>query len=232
MNRKNFQILWTLILLAISSNICWAQEYEAPNYQLIKKQISNSKSAQYYPKLMERYLECDTMLTNEDYRLLYYGFTMREDYVPYQEKSQQFFDIRRQVTRNQADQKILNEAMSITETILEDSPFDLSAISLRSIAALQLGDSLQYEQNKAKYSGLLEAITSSGDGETAQSAFHIADVEHEYEITAHLGLVVKGNNLINEKVEYLIVETPNADNIEGIYFNYDACGSQYKKKYE
>lgn len=231
MKNKLF-LLISLTFFVIGNLQVWAQQYEAPNYAMIKKQITNSKTGQFYPKLMERYEACDTLLTNEDFRLLYYGYVMREDYVPYQEKPQSFFDIRRKVVRNNADKATLNEAIRITDEVLADNPFDLAAISLRSIAFLQLGDSVQFILNRSKADGLIEAITSSGDGETAQSAFHVTDIEHEYEITSRLGLVVVKDSVISSRIEYLRTEVPNADDIHGIYFNFDACGSIYKKKYE
>jgi len=231
MKRKLF-LLFILSLLSVCSQLCFAQQYEAPNYAQIRKQISNTKTSQYYPKLMERYEACDTLLSNEDYRLLYYGYVLREDFVPYQEKSQAFFNIRQKVTRSNAGKEILQEAIRLSDEILEDNPFDMSAISLRSIASLQLGDTLQFHLNKSKVDGLVEAIISSGDGETPESAFHVTSVEHEYELTSRLGLVVVKDSIVSNQLEYLRVELPNADDIHGIYFNFDACGSIYKQKFE
>jgi len=230
MNRKLIA-LFAILLCAALTQSGWAQESETPNYVQIKKQISNSNSLQYYPKLIERFQQCDTMLTNEDYRLLYYGFVTREDFVPYGEKPQRFYDIRKHFTNTNVERPALEEAINITSEVLENNPFDIAAIGLRATAYLLMNDSTNYLLNKAKYEGLLEAISSSGDGETAETAFHVIDIAHEYEITNHLGLTVLKDSLINSGVEYLRVGE-NADNIPGIFFNFKECGNIYHRKYE
>lgn len=229
--KKIFYLSILTVLFSLCTGICQAQEFEAPNYAQIKEEINNSKSLQYYPLLLERYLVGDTLLANEDYRLLYYGYMSSEDYIPYPEKSKAFYDVRRKIYKADATIQVFNEALQLTEKILDNNPFDISAIAVRAISCLQTGDSAQYLLNKQKYDGIMEAISSSGDGETEQSAFHVIDIEHEYEIASHLGLTVVKDSPISTSVEYLQVEE-NADNIQGIYFNFKQCDDIYRKKYK
>lgn len=208
-----------------------AQEVDAPDFVQLRQAISNNKSHLYYPRLMERYEKCDSTLSLEDYRALYYGFALREDFVPYQMEKQQLFDIRRKMRQPKADAAVMNEAISITNEILEDNPFDIPAIAVKSIAYLQLGDTLNYNLWRMKQEGILDAITSSGDGDTAESAIYVISVEHEYEVLNRMGLVLESDKTISNKVEYLKVKE-NPENIEGLYFNFEACRSIYKQKYE
>lgn len=220
------------VVVAFLAQCVQAQEVEAPNYQQIKQQINNSKSNQFYPRLFDRMVHNDTTLTIEDYRMLYYGYVTREDYVPYQEKEEKLLDIRRRFIKNDHDPLLLEEVIKTTAEILDNDPFNMSAISLHAMARLQKGDSIGFQQSKARFDGIMEAILSSGDGESASSSFHIIDIAHEYEITSHLGLSVVKDSLISNRIEFLRVEQPNADNIPGIYFNFDACSNAYRKKYE
>lgn len=208
-----------------------AQEIDAPNYQQIRQLITNNKLSSYYPKLMERYVQSDSTLSLEDYRNLYYGFTLREDFVPYQMEKQQLFDIRRKLVREKGNPDICPEAIKTAKNVLNDNPFDIPALAVISIAYLQLGDTLNYRLWDIKQQGLLDAISSSGDGETPRTAFHVISIEHEYEVLNRLGLEIEKDSLIDSKVEYLRVKE-NAENIEGLYFNFDACGNIYRKKYQ
>ncbi|MBQ0056779.1 MAG: DUF4919 domain-containing protein [Bacteroidales bacterium] len=218
------------ILAFAAPRIC-AQEIDAPDYKQIRSQISNSKLPSYYPRLMERYVQSDSTLSLEDYRNLYYGFTLREDFVPYQMEKQTLFDARRKIVETHGDPSVCPEAIKVAQAVLDDNPFDIPAIAVISIAYLQLGDTLSYHLWDIKQQGLLDAISSSGDGETARTAFHVISVEHEYEVLNRLGLELEKDSLIGNNVEYLRVKE-NAENIEGIYFNFDACANIYRKKYK
>jgi len=219
-------ILWSGAVLPLL-----AQEVEAPNYQLIRQVTTNSKSPSYYPKLMERYVNSDSTLSLEDYRNLYYGFTLREDFVPYQTEKKQLFDIRRRLALSGGDPKLCPEAIAIAQTMFDDNPFDIPALAVMAIAYLQLGDSVNYRLWSIKQQGLLDAISSSGDGETQESAIHVISVEHEYEILSRMGLEVVKDSIIDNRTEYLKVKE-NAENIQGIYFIFDAAANVYRKKYE
>ena len=223
--------LISFVLMLVAVIRLSAQEIDVPNYQLIRQQTTNSKLPSYYPRLMERYVQSDSTLSLEDYRCLYYGFTLREDFVPYQMEKQQLFEMRRKLIESKGKLEVCADAIRTAKSILNDNPFDIPALSVISIAYLQMGDSLNYRLWDVKQQGLLDAISSSGDGETPESAFHVISVEHEYEILNRLGLELENDSIVSPKVEYLRVK-PNAESIEGLYFNFDACVSIYRKKYE
>lgn len=208
-----------------------AQEVEAPDYKAIRTTILNQKGPNYYPSLMRRYLANDTTLTLEQIRNLYYGFALQEDFVPYQVEKKELYDIRRTLVRNNGNPRYCPEAIRVSQVVLDDNPFDLLAISTMSFAFLQLQDTVSYRLWNDKQNSLLDAIVSSGDGESKETAFHVINVEHEYEVLNRLGLQIETDSLCNDKVEYLKVKD-NAEDIPGIFFNFGACRSAYKKRYE
>lgn len=210
----------------------YAQEMEAPNYESIRKITCNSKSPSYYPLLMHRFVECDTTLTLEDYRCLYYGFTLREDYIPYQGENAAVAAARKQLGETGANPDFCPEAIKIAEKALQDNPFDLIALSIIPICYLQIGDSEKFHIWDIKLHGILDAIGSSGDGETAESAFHVINVEHEYEILNRLGLELDHIEATQNKQTDFMCVKENADNIKGRYFNYSACGDSYRVRYK
>lgn len=229
------QKLLLLMGLAICSLLlspaAMAQEIDAPNYQQIRQSTNNSKSPNYYRNLMERYIRNDSTLTLQDYRNLYYGFTLREDFVPYQFEKDQLFEVRRELVATRGSKEAAKKAIGVAESVLADNPFDIPAIAVMAISYLQLEDNEQYELWNAKQEGLLDAITSSGDGEAPETAFHVICIEHEYEVLNRMGLELEEIVSKSNNIEYLRVKE-NAEGIEGIYFNYNACAHIYKKKYE
>lgn len=231
MTKKTFNILLLFAISIISSMQVMAQEIEEPDYQKIRQAISNSRSSNYYPALMRRYCDNDTTLTLEQYRNLYYGYTMQEDFVPYKPQKKQVIDARRRFIASKGESTLVPEMIRIAKAALDDNPFDIPAINIIAVSYLQIGDTVQYRVWDIKQKGILDAILSSGDGEGPESAFHVIDLEHEYEVLQRLGVTVVSDSLVNDNVEYLKVKE-NAENEQGFYFNFGACSKVYRKKYE
>lgn len=231
MTNKSYKILFLFLLLAVSSLSVKAQEIEEPDYQKIHQAISNSRSSNYYPALMRRYCENDTTLTLEQYRNLYFGYTMQEDFVPYKAPKKQVNDARRRFIQSKGESTLAPEMIRIAQAALDDNPFDIPAINIIAVSYLQIGDTVQYNVWDIKQKGIIDAIISTGDGETPESAFHVIDLEHEYEVLQRLGLTVEADSIVSDKIEYLKVRE-NAENERGFFFNFGACRDIYKKKYE
>ncbi len=224
------RLLSLLLFLTLCVSLS-AQEMAAPDYKSLRSQIQNAKGPNYYPTLMRRYLANDTTLSMEQYRALYYGFTLQEDFVPYQSQRKELLDVRRKMTSSKGNPAICPEAVQVSLAALDDNPFDLMAISTLSFAYLQLKDTVSYHLWTDKQNSLLDAILSSGDGETMESAIHVTNIEHEYEVLNRLGLRVEKDSLCNDQVEYIKVKE-NAEEIPGFYFNFGACRSVYRRRYE
>lgn len=225
------RIILSLLLILTLCTTTMAQEVAAPDYRLIRSQIQNAKGPNYYPTLMRRYLANDTTLSMEQYRALYYGFSLQEDFVPYQVEKKSLFEIRRRLSREKGNPKLCPEAINVAQQVLDDNPFDLLAISTLSFAYLQMRDTVSYHLWNDKQNSLLDAIVSSGDGETEETAIHVINIEHEYEVLNRMGLKVEKDSLCNNQVEYLKVKE-NAEDIPGIYFNFGVCRSAYRRRYE
>ncbi|WP_255580285.1 DUF4919 domain-containing protein [Flavobacterium sp. UMI-01] len=76
---------------------------------------------------------------------------------------------------------------------------------------------------------IFDAILSSGDGLTKETAFAVTSVSAEYEITSILGFSpVKNPVFIDQNYEYIEIE-PNDKNVKGIFF--DVSRTTYRMKY-
>lgn len=232
MNKVSRTITTFLFALLLSmSSQAWAQEVEAPDYRYIRQVTSNSKSLNYYPRLMQQYLQNDTTLTFEQYRFLYYGFVLQEDFVPYKEPKEPLIDIRKKMLATDKVIDLCPEAIRIASRCLDDDPFDLTAMSTISLAYLYLGDTLSYNRWEEKMSHILDAIATTGDGENIENAIHVTSIAHEYEVINKMGLIAESDSLCNNQVEFLRVKE-NAEGIPGLFFNFGACNAEWKKRYE
>lgn len=228
---KRLHIFLVSLLAFLSCHTLMAQEIEAPDYRQIRLATTNIKSNNYYPRLFVQYQHNDTTLSLEQVRYLYYGFAIQEDFVPYQTEKSTLWAIRNQMVQTGGSKEVCPEAIRIAKEMLDDNPFDLPAIATISLAYLQLGDTAQYRLWNEKQTNILDAITSSGDGETEETAIHVINIEHEYEVCARMGLEVIADSLCNNEVEFLKVK-PNAEDIPGLYFNFGACVNAWKKRWE
>lgn len=225
------KFLLTILVSFVACTVAMAQEVEAPNYKEIRSGMNNPNSDTYYPRLMDRYLKQDTTLSLQQYRTLYYGFTLQEDFVPYQAEREELLLVRSQIAQNPKDKVLVSRALNMAISAYRDNPFSLLAIQTIAFCYTSLEDKEKYDIWNIQKNGILDAIVSSGDGETEESAIHVISVEHEYEVLYRMGLEVLGDSLCNDKVEFLKV-ADNAEDIPGLYFNFSACRHAYAKRYE
>lgn len=225
--------LITLACLAVSlANVPLpAQDADAPNYEQIRQQINDISSPYYYPSLMMRFVQCDTLLTIDDYRMLYYGFPLREDYIPYQEDNQALLDSRRCLLRPDCTSDSCAKVIRVAQRALANNPFDLTALTLIPLCYQLMDSTDAYHLWDIKLHGILDAIYSSGDGETPQTAYHVIDIEHEYEILNRRHLELDQVKVEKMPID-LVTVRENPDSITGIYFNFGACKEVYERKYK
>lgn len=222
--------LGALALLCGCALSVHAQEVSAPDYREIRANTMN-RGTNYFPNLMQRYLENDTTLTLEQYRNLYYGYTLQEDFVPYKPEPKALFDARRDLIKYEGNAATSRNAIKVSLEALDDDPFDLLAISTLTFAYGQLRDTLNSRLWNDKQNSILDAIVSSGDGAEPSTAIHVTNLEHEYEVLNRMGLLVEEDSICNDHIEMLRVRN-NVFGIHGIFFNFGACRDMYHKKYE
>lgn len=224
------KIFLLFCMLFASVSLIAQTEVEAPDYAKIKRDINDRNSELYYPKLMDRFLANDTTLLLEDYRTLYYGFPMQEDYDPYRVspytvKLKEF---------TSADSISLGACDSIIKyglKAVDDFPFDTRSMNMLAYAYQCKKDEAQSLLWTTKLKGVLDAIISSGDGETEESAFHVIYPAHEYDIINRFGLSVTNSNLMPPSLDYVEVGENNF-NVKGYFFNISSIRDVFHLKFE
>ena len=167
--KRNFIAL----LFIFISTIIFGQNKLEINYESIKTTIENSESEYYYPKLLKRFNEFDSKLTNEEYALIYYGFSFQKDYL-----------------KNKPDDKNLSKLSKANdyeaivkecENILKKNPVSLKANNEMGYALYKLGKpEAEWEKYQNRYRAIRKVIVYSGDGLSEETAFKVIYVEDEY----------------------------------------------------
>lgn len=209
-----------LITLLISAVNLYSQnfDYKKPDYTQIEKIIQDEYSEFYYPKLMERYRNSDTTLTIQDYRILYYGFMFQDAYSPY--GTSDYVDSVRQVfSKDSLQPDDFKTVIRFQKKILEEHPFNLRDLNTLTFAYYQIGDTISTALIYFKLDKIIEAILSTGDGETEYSGWHVISVSHEYDLLNILGFEFGGmQTLTNNQCDFLKVND-NEYGIQGLYFD-------------
>lgn len=206
---------------------------ETPDLDQIRREVTDPASRYYYPRLMGRYEQNETIMNLDDYRHLYYGYLFQEDFNPYRhnEASTKNESLYYKSTHTRAE---LDSIISYAETALEDNPFDLSQMNfliyaLRARGKVNRANIWQYRLNH-----LIQAIISSGTGADADHAWYVINPRHEYDIVNFQNAVVKGQHY--EEPYYDLIEVEKKDSkgkasSEIYYFNIKNLLEEYYRKF-
>lgn len=210
------KIILIFFCLSLIAGYAQKTKVEKPNYKKIEKKISKVGSEFYYPTLMDRFLASDTTLTIEQKRCLYYGFIYQNQYSPYG-GSDYFDSIRIILKKEELDISDYEQILVFSDSVLKVNPLDLTTLNY----VLYCHDFLQnfsmVDQTMSKFKIVIDAIFSSGTGESQKDPYYVIYVDHEYVLLNILGYKVKGQSLIGT-CDYMEV-AKNKDNIKGIYFD-------------
>ena len=221
-------LLFWLLIIALS---VFGQEnrHTVPDYYEIEKLTNDKGSAFYYPAMFERYAANDTTLTLRDYRMLYYGHFFQPGYAPFYQMAEADSIKMLLGGKDELASADWKEIIRLGTNNVKKNPFDLKALNIIWIAHRNTGDSATARLYFDKLRKLVQTILSSGDGLTEETAFHVLNVSHEYDILNILGYEFGGKQkLTDNKCDFLTLKT-NDDNIAGLYFDVRQIFKGYEK---
>ena len=169
-----------IIITSLFLTVAFAAESQADfkkvERDVVEKEVKDTAVDTFYPKLLNRFNSFDTSLTNDDYRLLYYGFVFQDNYAG-------DADEKKTEIRHALKNKDYTLAIKMCDTVLERCPVSLSANYNRAMALFLMNkEDLVYKKYGDRYKNLLDAIISSGDGITCETSFRTICVSDEYEV--------------------------------------------------
>ena len=193
----------------------------APDYKRIKKEINTKESEFYYPELLRRFEAADTTLSLEQIRHFYYGMATRSEYAPY--KMAKIDALREAFEKDTPSKEDWEKAALEIDKELETDPTNIRFHLYKRIIYSNLYglDSERTTDAHNQVVMLLSAVTSTGDGRSKETAFHVISVADEYGIMDILGLSPKMQSLVEDKGQsYDVMDLEkNKYGLKSMYFN-------------
>jgi hypothetical protein len=213
-------ILFTLLAFCLTA---YPQDFipEKPDYNKIEKNIKSKKSGFYYPVLFQRYINSDSTFTIEEKRHLYYGFTFQPQYAPY-DISEYRDSVRAIYDETELADTDYNELLRYSDSLLAGNPFDLRAMDTKLFVYDHQANEAEFMKNMIKMNSIYDAILSSGDGTTMETAFYVIATTHEYDLLRILGLNFGGEQSLIDHYDYLKL-LENEYGLNGLYFDVSPC---------
>lgn len=203
---------------------------ERPDLERIRSEVLDPKSPYYYPKLMARYEQNETVMNLQDYRHLYYGYLFQEDFNPYRHseastKNESLY------YKNGHTRAELDSIITYAKEALADNPFNLTQMNfliyaLRARGKTNLANIWQYRLNH-----LLQAIVSSGTGTDKENAWYVINPRHEYNIINFQNAVAKDQQYEEPYFDRIEVEKKNGKETATYYFNIRNMLEEYYRKF-
>ena len=193
----------------------------ALDYEQIKKLVDSKSSDFYYPELLRRFEAADTTLTLEQMYYFYYGTATRPEYNPY--KMAKYDALREALEKDAPEKEDWKKAAQEIDKELETDPTNIRFHFYKYIVCKNLyGPESEKTLNADnQVVMLLSAVTSTGDGRSKETAFHVISVIDEYGIMDILGLSPTMQSLVEDKGQsYDVMELKeNKYGLESMYFN-------------
>jgi len=165
---KNIKINISFLLLFLSTTL-FSQPSDSMDFKgSIGKEINQSSSEFYYPKLQEKLKNKPSELSTEDCYFLYYGRVFEKDFLCVKIISVDMIEF-----QDALMSKKLNKAIKLGLKLLEKDPFDLTVLFHTSVSMKESGykDNTYFLDNRTK--NLIKAILSTGAGNSKENAIKI-----------------------------------------------------------
>lgn len=192
------KILLTTIAILAATAI-----YAQLDLKLIKETVENEK--QYFNDILGTYLNDDPCLRTEDIALVYYG----QAYLPEYRAGN---DSNEEKLKSYAAEGDYDRMYSTAKKILEYNPVSLNALFYGWLSSDRLGkETSEVDSYVHKYIGILNMITSYGDGKSTANPFRVICPDDQDHILYGIMDIedVKARNLDTESLCNVINVTPS-----------------------
>lgn len=241
---QRFHIILWACLAVLMPTVIFAQEQElefkAPDYDEIKAAIEQKGGEYYYPTLLNRFKKCDTTMSIDQLRALYYGSVFQDNYDPY--NSVDMSSIYKALKRKNKTKKNSKDLEKQLNELITENPTHLPLYYCLFINNMDLYDTKSPKVDNViqQMFLLLDAISSTGDGRSEKTAFYVINTSHEYTLMQAYGfyytsqsLQTSGNDVFDvidiKGSEFVNINALYAD-IGQLYFNITRCFRHLQKK--
>lgn len=163
---------------------------------VIENQLKTDSEASLYNRLLSRFIELDTALTENELKLIYYGQMIQPEFSGYSQQPQ-FSEVFENIHN-----KKLGDALVQIDSIVIKAPLNLTANYLKSYLVSEIYPKLPATKQRIQITNkLFDAILSTGDGRDEKNAIDVVSIADEYFICYSLLLTgdVLNQTLITSK---------------------------------
>lgn len=230
-----------LLLIAILAAACGAAQARKavktdlgrPDLEAIRVASTDEKSPYFYPKLLEKFMANDTLMSDTDFQYFYYGTLFQEDYDPYrpQGNTERRAQVAPLMNKNQWSRAERKQIFDFAMECLADNPINLRQLTNRIFVYEQNGknDLARIWQNKLNH--LLLVIASSGSGADPENAWVVAYPQDEHDFLNLSGITVKEAKFEQPYYDHIVVNPKTPTSPAGYYFNIGEILRQYYRKH-
>ena len=220
-----------IFFLYFTLNFSFSQTYnfEKPNYKRIKKEIKKRRSDFYYYNLFKKFTSTHSKMTLKEKRHLYYGYVFQKKYQPF--GFSKYRDSLNIYAHKRLTKKSISKMLIFSEFILSKNPFDIEVLTYKAYLHKKMKDDIGYKITKKQLKIIYDAILSSGNGKSKNTAYHVIYRNHKTDILKYEKLEFNGfrKTIDKYRIEYLNVKKNNFG-IRGVYFNVSAFKINLKSK--
>lgn len=181
-----------LLLFTFSVSVVYAQV----DYDEIKKKTTDPESEYFYTKILERFNNSDSTLTEDDFEAFYYGSVFIDSYDP--EKISQAEESIREANYSHDYLR----AYEIADSLLKVYPASIQAYFEKGFACFNLKRFEEETFNNKRYKVLVRTILHSGDGKSITNAWYANLSNDEYEVVKYLQLEIKEVKELDVKEQF------------------------------
>jgi hypothetical protein len=224
-HRMKYRILTLLACVPLIGPIRAQTQVPAPDNRQIEAAIVDPASPDYYPTLMSRYRQGDPALTVREYRLLYYGYMHQPEYNPAFLSPDMDSIVRVMLREPHLGTEDYHRLIRYGTKLMETDPFNPRLLNILTYAYGRIGDTENEIRAAARFTGVLDAILSTGEGTREDSPWHILAFSHAEDVLDYLGQRYRKPMLVSRTTEYFPLEDRKAE-IRGYYFDYSRIYSR------
>lgn len=189
-------IIFLILGIFGMQSYCSAQQVRLNiDYPTIKEFVTSHHED--YQNLVQRFEKNDSLLTRDDYAMIYFGYSFTPDYTGSMFDMTNEFQKFRELGKEGKYKKALKEG----EKLLKKNPVSLELLFRMGMFANESKEDIQTIKSYSKrYAALLTMIAFTGDGKTEESAFKVICVNDEYQLLNMLFVMenMKSQSLINK----------------------------------
>lgn len=201
----------------LENGMSWKDNFAKPDYEQIKQNVEDTESHLYYSKLWDRFQEGDSTMSIEEKRHLYYGYVFNSNYSPYT-STHDYKRANAILDKDTPTKKEWEELVSLYNKSLKSEPFNLRYLIYQRTAYNSLNKPEEAKRNLQKIYNIMDALDSTGDGLTKETAIHVIGVYSEYDYLFLNKMAAESQSLIDGIFDVLSLQA-NENGIDEMWFD-------------